>query len=224
MPPKVNVDLQNLRDLINEIKTELQGKATSSEIDELVLEIRAKDRKIEILESQVAILQNSVNILITKCDNNEQYSRRSSVRINNIPLPRERETPVDIMNKVKEVITESGVEIPDMYLDRAHRVGKPLVGEDGSRKQQVIVKFTTWRHRTLFYQGRKNLASAKVYLDLTQSKFKLLKRSQTKVAGSNVVDFVFADINCALCARLKNDTFKYFSTDGELDKLLVSPM
>ena len=162
--------------------------------------------------------------MITKCDNNEQYSRRTSVRINNITLPDERETPLDVMNKVKEVIVKSGVEIPDMYLDRAHRVGKPLVGEDGSRKQQVIVKFTTWRHRTLFYQGRKNLTSAKVYLDLTQSKFKLLKRSQTKVVGSNVVDFVFADINCALCARLKNGIFKYFSSDEQLVKILGSPM
>ena len=42
MPPKVNVnvELQNLNKLILEIKTDLQNKATSSELDELLLEIR----------------------------------------------------------------------------------------------------------------------------------------------------------------------------------------
>ena len=53
MPPKVNVnvELQNLNKLILEIKTDLQNKATSSKLDELLLEIRTKDVKIEILES-----------------------------------------------------------------------------------------------------------------------------------------------------------------------------
>ena len=57
--------------------------------------------------------------------------------------------------------------------------------------------------------------------DLAQTKFKLLKDSQAKVQRSNVVDFVFADINCALCARLKNGVFKYFfNSDDELNKIL----
>ena len=68
----------------------------------------------------------------------------------------------------------------------------------------MIVKFTTWRHRTRFYRSRKKLSAAKVYLDLTQAKFKLLTSSQEKVRGSTVVDFVFADVNCALCALMTN--------------------
>ena len=222
MGPKVNInsELESLYKRINNVKSDLKEKAMLSKIDELVAEIRAKDKKIEFPESQVAILQNSVKLLSTKCDNNEQYSRRTSVRINNIPLPEHgSERSEDLISNVKEIIGESEAEIPHAFVDRGHRVGKPLVGEDCTRKQQVIVKFT-WHHRSLFYRNRKKLSPVKVYLDLTQIKFKLLKDSQAKVQRSNVVDFVFADINCALCARLKNGVFRYLNSDDELDKIL----
>ena len=73
MPPKVNVnvELQNHHKLILEIKIDLLNKATSSKLDELLLEIRAKDVKTEILESQVAVLQNTVKLLSAKCDSND---------------------------------------------------------------------------------------------------------------------------------------------------------
>ena len=63
-------------------------------------------------------------------------------------------------DKVKQLNDESGTEISDHFLDRAHRVGKPFTIEDQNgiktQKQQVIVKFTTWYHRTLLYRKRKN--------------------------------------------------------------------
>ena len=224
MPPKVNVnvELQNLNKLILEIKTDLQNKATSSKLDELLLEIRAKDVKIEILESQVAVLQNTVKLLSAKCDGNEQYSRRVSLRINNIPLPANDEDEIvdDVLVKVRNLFDEAEVNMSDNCIDRVHRVGKLIVGDDGARKQQLIVKFTTWRHRTRFYRSRKKLSAAKIYLDLTQAKFKLLTSSQEKVRGNTVVDFVFANVNCALCARMTNGNFKFFSSQEQLDKIL----
>ena len=221
MPAKINVELENVHKLIVSIKADLEGKATTAQLELLISEIRAKDKRIEVLESQVAILQNSVKLLTSKCDDNEQYSRRTSVRISNIPLPASGpESADDVMEKVKEVIQESKADITFDYLDRAHRVGKPFICEDGSRKQQIIVKFLTWHHRTLLYRNRKKLSSAKIHLDLTQSKFRLLKKSQEKVKDDNRVDFAFADVNCALCVRLKDGKFKYFSSEEQLDSIL----
>ena len=155
----LNTDRQidNKHRLILEIKTDLQNKATSSKLDELLLEIRAEDVKIEIFESQVAVLQNTVKLLSAKCDGNEQYSRRVSLRFNNIPLPANDEDEIvdDVLVKVRNLFDEAEVDIPDNCIDRVHRVGKLIVGDDGARKQQVIVKFTTWRHRTRFYRSRK---------------------------------------------------------------------
>ena len=188
MRPKSNVNavLENIHKLIKEIHKDSQ--ATASKLDELVAKIRSKDRRIEALESEVVVLKNVANLLSQKCDNNEQYSRRSSLRINNIPLPDEggRESAEDVMVKVREVISESGADIPSNFIERAHRVGKKSIADDGTRKQQVIVKFTTWYQRTQLYKNRKNLDRARVHLDLTQSKFKLLKSCQAKIRESNI--------------------------------------
>ena len=55
-------EFENLNKLITDIKTDLEGKATTAQLDALLKEIRAKDEKIEILQSKVAVLENTVNL------------------------------------------------------------------------------------------------------------------------------------------------------------------
>ena len=64
MGPKMNYasEFENLNKLITDIKTDLEGKATTAQLDALLKEIRAKDEKIEILQSKVAVLENTVNL------------------------------------------------------------------------------------------------------------------------------------------------------------------
>ena len=85
-------------------------------------------------------------------DDLEQYHRRLCLRINGIPAPEagERETGDQSLEKVKEVFNELGVDIPDQVIDEAHRIGDIKLIE-GRRYKQMIVRFTTWRHRTLVY-------------------------------------------------------------------------
>ena len=123
------------------------------------------------------------------------------------------------MSKVREVITESGADIPENLLTAPIALEKTTVADDGTLKQQVIVKFTTWHHCTQFYKNRKNLDSARVHLDLTKFNFKLLQNCQAKVRESSIVSFVFADVNCALCARMADRAFNYFSSAEELDEI-----
>ena len=177
MGPKNNnhQELQKIFNLINELKEDLKTKASQEKLEELHRDIREKDRRIEVLELKLAILESGINLLTMRCDYNEQYSRRTSLRINN---------------------------------------------DDGSVKHQVIVKFTTWHHRTLFYKNRKKLEGAKVYLDLTKSKFKFLKLCQAKVQNDRKVDYVFADVNCAICAKMSNGFFKCFNTEAQVEAIL----
>ena len=80
------------------------------------------------------------------------------------------------MAKVINIIKESEVEIPESVLDRAHRIGPTYTDNDtGKKMQSIIVRFMTFRHRTLFYANCKKIKSgARIRLGLTKNCYKLL--------------------------------------------------
>ena len=60
-----------------------------------------------------------------------------------------KEKSNEVLEQVRKLFGEAEVTIPDAVLDRAHRVSKS--------NHDLIVRFTTFRHRTLFYRKRKAL-------------------------------------------------------------------
>ena len=79
---------------VHQLLLELQKEQqiSNGKIDELLKEIKDKDNrirslesKVEALEGEVELLKNTSTILERKSDDNEQYSRRMSLRITNIP-------------------------------------------------------------------------------------------------------------------------------------------
>ena len=80
------------------------------------------------------------------------------------------------MGTVINIIKESEVEISESVLDRAHRIGPTYTDNDtGKKMQSIIVRFMTFRHRTLFYANCKKIKSgARIRLDLTKNCYKLL--------------------------------------------------
>ena len=128
------------------------------------------------------------------------------------------------MEKVKTVIKDLGVSIPESCIDRAHRIGKPFKRK-GTIVHTVIVKFTTWRHRTLLFKERhKRYCKEKkiqMYLDLTKKRLQLLKDANEKIKNLENVDYVFPNINCQLCLKLKkSEKLFYFNDLDNLDVLL----
>ena len=112
---------------------------------------------------------------------------------------------------VKEMFKKLNVNVPDTVIDRAHRIGN---------RHQRIVRFTTWRHRTLVYRARKKPQSPyKIRLDLTK------KRLNTVIVTKGVLKakrlgFTFADVNCRLCAKI-GDKFRYFSDKEDFKVFLA---
>ena len=219
--------LAEVYDLLKTLQSEQSN--SNKKIDQLLEEIRAKDEKIrsletrvEQLEGNVSILRNTVNLLEIKSDDNEQYSRRPSLRISHIPSSGYGENA----NKCVELVIEEFNKIPNVHItksdiDRAHRVGRIITGEN-IRPRQMIVKLKSWDIRAQIYKGRKALKDRKIFTDLTRRRFALLKLANGKANGSEVVDFAFSDINCSLCAKLKNGEFKYFNSETEFDSILSS--
>ena len=77
-------------------------------------------------------------------------------------MPRkEKERSDEVLKQVRKLFGEAEVTIKDAVLDKAHRVSKS--------NHDIIVRFTTFHHRTLFYRKRKTLKGKSVHLDLTKS-------------------------------------------------------
>ena len=56
-------------------------------IDKLEGKLEKQANRINELEGQIALHKNMSDQLEIKCDNNEQYSRRTSIRIHGIEVP-----------------------------------------------------------------------------------------------------------------------------------------
>ena len=124
------------------------------------------------------------------------------------------------LRKIKTLLKdELEVDIPDMVIDRAHRIGPIKQNPTTNKKSQtIIVRFTTWRHRSMVYRARKKSEKFKVHLDLTHRKVKLLEKVNTWLKDKNEC-FAFADINCRPCLFMDGD-YEYFNDEHELLDLI----
>ena len=188
---------ENIVEVINNIlDNKLSSLANKEDIMGIISSqnaiIEAQNKRIEMLESTVSMLQNNVNVLKQSADTNEQYSRRTCLRITGIP-PAENESSDEVLEKVKDMFEELNVEIPDECIDRAHRIGKKFVN-NGTHYHTIICKFTTWRHRTKVYEKRKSTKKYRISLDLTKARLELLKSAREIARSFEYIDFVYADI------------------------------
>lgn len=208
-------DIAELRNEVTSLisdKIEAQGKQIS------FLEVR-----VDELEAENAVLKSHVTHLIASHESQEQYSRRLCLRIDGMPPPSngEKETSEDCLTKVKEIFEEIDVQIPDAVIDRAHRIGPKKI-DKGTLKQQVIVRFTTWRHRTAVYRARKKASNVKFRLDLTKKRLELLNLANLMLKPHKDC-YAFADVNCRIRAKIK-DKYVFLDSVEELEKTLTTEL
>ena len=203
---------------IEEIKKEI--------LTEVKALIQERDNKIIELESTVSMLQTHVSNLKHSYDKSieelEQYGRHQCLRMEGVPMKKE-ETADEVLDFVSEKIKEIGVNVPDVILDRAHRVGKPYKDrESGIMLQSILVKFTTFRHRTLLYKNRKKLGdNVTLRLDLTRARYILLSEGRRFVDKyKDKVKFVYADINCRLKVHFNTGPDQFFESLDDLDHMV----
>ena len=151
----------------------------------------------------------------------EQYGRRLY-----LPTHSKNESSDDVLEFTKYLLKETKVAVPDIVLDCAHRIGPSYTDKITSQKcKSITVRFTTFRHRTLFYRARKNLKSGfKVKLDLTKSRFNLLKKANNHVKEIPAISFCYADVNCRLRVKFHdaNQEDIFFATFEELRDIVDS--
>ena len=227
---------RNMVDLEDEILTKIDEKfsdfktAIMIEIREQIkqevsvaLEKEIKKREeltVCMLPEHVKNYQEQKNELKASQDELEQYGRRLCIRIHGVPVA-ENETSNNVLQNVRSIIEESSSEIPDVAIDRAHRVGNAYFDKtSGVKCKSIIVRFTSFWHRTMFHHSRKNLKrNVKVKLDLTK-KHLIFTEAMQVVKNNEAVKFVMADINCRLKVVFKDDNSLFFSDYDNLRDIL----
>ena len=82
--------------------------------------------KINKLEWSISPQQTTIDDLKIKCDGNEQYSRRSCLRINGIEMKKEKSVE-DLKSKLPEIYKLVKVAYNPESIDRFHRIGPSYV-------------------------------------------------------------------------------------------------
>ena len=123
----------SLKEMFDKMKEEVIFKLESK--------ISEQNDKIYELESQVAIQEKTINNLLTKYDDNEQYSHRSCLRIHGIKS-KSNEKNEDVIEKIRECYTALELPFNEEVIDHAHRVGKEYTDKISKKKvKSIIVKF-----------------------------------------------------------------------------------
>ena len=92
-----------------------------------------QNRKIDELEGKIAIQANTVDQLIIKYDGNEQYNRRSCLRIHGIECS-DDERNDNVLQRVKECYEEMNLPFQDENIDRVHRIGRAYTDKNTGKK------------------------------------------------------------------------------------------
>ena len=84
-----------------------------------------------------------------------------------------------------------------MVVDYAHRIGR-IYKDQASNKncKGIIVRFTTFRHRTMLYRTRSKLKGVEVRLDLTKSLYDLLSNANNYVKEISPIWFCYVRFKC----------------------------
>ena len=137
------------------------------------------------MEEKIALQEKKIENLSIKCDDNEKYSRRYSLRMHGLKYEK-NENQNDIASKVSECFSEIGLPYEEAEIDRVHRIGKPYKNEgSGLTMKSIIIKFKSWRYRQDVYlnrprrfENRKKKTGENYFsvsLDLTKRRYNLLK-------------------------------------------------
>ena len=112
-------------------------------------------------ESSLEVSKTVSSRLVKKCDDLEHIGRRFFLWISDADGD-DSETSDDAFDKCKELFNKLELGIPEACIGRAHKIGK----ETPDSVRPIIVRFTTWHHRTMVYRKRKDCVNCRITLDL----------------------------------------------------------
>ena len=204
----VNVEITSF---VESKKKKISDHLNNIELTHSVNEIQKHGQK---LKEQNDSMKEENKVIRMEPEDVQQYVRKQNVRILGVNVIK-NETSAAVESVVKQLMHDSNMVIPNVAIDRAHRVGKVKKEMNGNATQPIIVRFTSFRDRTRFYEARKDIKSKFKYgisLDLTKIRLGLLNEARKMVDNVEGINFVYSDVNCnlkPLTSNGKHLSFRY---------------
>lgn len=152
-------------------------------------------------QKQILTLSRRIEELERKCDIQEQYSRRTCLRISNFPNCTDDKLEEKFVAFCHDKLE---VNLEKHEIDRIHRVGPK-----NQDKRQVICKFLTYKARSKVYSARFKLKQhgLNIYVneDLTPKRAKLMKLAREEKKGKNIIDCWTVDGKVLIKLKGKGD-------------------
>ena len=217
LSPRTFID-QNYQQLIKQtIMSESIERHINSLIKHEVSRLTVKyEEKISFLTGCVDSLTTMVTDLRKEVDRQQQYSRRSSVRILNHWEERKGENTDDMV--VEMAKKHLNLDINKSDIDRSHRVGRP---RPRGNPRPVLVKFVSHRTKTALYKARSSLplrnreCKAKyIHEDLTRTRLGMYRTTLALRSDSLIQDCWTTDGN--IFVRTLNTQIKMFDDPDKL--------
>ena len=130
-----------------------------------------------------------------------------------------------VFSKAENLLKEAGPSLSGNCTDRAHHIGRNYKCHKTNKTcRSVMVRFTSFKHRTLIYRNRNLLKDVRLNLDLTRKRYNVLKSARSIADEKQHVNYVFADINCRLKVAFKDGTSEFFKDISKLNELMEQRM
>ena len=143
--------------LLPEVKSKITGYASTSVSDDInehkeqidsetIKSLNDSVQKLTVvvdkLQTELAKSSEKCNVLEDKCDDLEQYSRRSNIIISNAAIDNSVTLEIQVCNILNEYVTPP-VEPTD--IDRTHRIYRKASNKTSEKPPDIIVKFVSYR-------------------------------------------------------------------------------
>ena len=151
---KMSEQEENLTKVFNNVLNGLLKETTKQIQNEIKSHCKHLESENQMLKHQVSELKR-LNISNQKNHEElEQYYRRVCLRLDGVPLSQEtNESSNDVLDSVKSLFKETEVDIPKSVI--VHRIGsRYLDASSNNYCKSIIIRFTTFRHRTMFYRAK----------------------------------------------------------------------
>ena len=133
--------------------------------------------KVEKSEEKIKQLKARIDELEWALDDQEQYSRRTCLRIKNDWVEQEDEDTDELLLHLFN--EELGVDVDEADIGRSHRVGRPVRGA-AEQRRPIIVRFLSYRVRAKVFKARFKLKSRNIFVneDLTRKRDTLAYKAE----------------------------------------------